>query len=139
MSVNWTHITFMVSDLERSVRFYTSFCGLSVVRDRRGEGSCAVWLGPATPHGKNPSFVLIIREGEVSSRMDHLGFQCLTREHVDRIADRGAQLGILAHPPTDLGGSVGYITILRDPDGHLVEFTCGQPIEGLLSFETNDT
>jgi hypothetical protein len=41
------------------------------------------------------------------------------------------RLGILVHPPTDTGGSVGYWTMVRDPDGHGVEFTCGQPIEGL--------
>ena len=50
---------------------------------------------------------------------------------VDQIAERGRELGILVEPPTDVGGSVGYFTMLRDPDGRLVEFTHGQPIEGL--------
>jgi hypothetical protein len=63
--------------------------------------------------------------------MDHLGFQCEVREQVDEIAERGRQLAILEIEPTDVGGTVGYFTILRDPDGHLVEFTHGQPIEGL--------
>ena len=90
-----------------------------------------MWLGPETPLGKNPTFLLVIGEGEVTSRMDHLGFQCDAREHVDQIAEQGRQLGILEVEPTDVGGSVGYFTMLRDPDGHLVEFTHGQPIEGL--------
>lgn len=47
------------------------------------------------------------------------------------MAERGRQSGILVEPPTDLGAPVGYFTILSDPDGHLVEFTHGQPIEGL--------
>ena len=63
--------------------------------------------------------------------MDHLGFQCDAREEVDRIAERGRGLGILVEPPTDSGGSVGYWALVRDPDGHLVEFTHGQPIRGL--------
>ena len=131
MAIRWTHITITVSDIERSIEFYTSFCGLSVVRDRRREGGGTVWLGPATPPGKNPTFLLVIGKGEVTSRMDHLGFQCDSREQVDRIAAKGRGLGILIEPPTDAGGSVGYFTMLRDPDGHLVEFTNGQPIEGL--------
>lgn len=131
MNIRWTHITITVSNIERSIEFYASFCGLTVVRDRRLEGGGTVWLGPATRAGKQPTFLLVISEGEVTSRMDHLGFQCDRREQVDEMADRGRQLGILAHPPTDLGGTVGYFTILSDPDGHLVEFTHGQPIEGL--------
>ena len=84
-----------------------------------------------SPKAKTPTFLLVIGEGEVTFRMDHLGFQCDVREQVDQIAERGRELGILVEPPTDVGGSVGYFTMLRDPDGHLVEFTHGQPIEGL--------
>ena len=40
-------------------------------------------------------------------------------------------MGILVGPSRDTGGSVGYLTMLRDQDGQLVEFTNGQPIEGL--------
>lgn len=131
MGVRWTHITISVSNIERSIEFYTSFCKLSVVRDRRREGGGTVWLGPNPSPGKDPIFLLVVGEREVTSRMDHLGFQCELREQVDQIAEQGRQLGILAVPPTDAGGSVGYFTILRDPDGHLVEFTHGQPIVGL--------
>jgi lactoylglutathione lyase len=131
METRWTHITMTVSDIERSIGFYASFCGFSMLRDRRREGGGTVWLGPEPPPGKDPLFLLVIGEGEVTSRMDHLGFQCDLREQVDEIAKRGRQLGILVEPPTDAGGSVGYFTILRDPDGHLVEFTHGQPIDGL--------
>ena len=131
MSIRWTHITISVSNIDRSIDFYTSFCRLSVVRDRRREGGGTVWLGLETPPGRKPTFLLVIGEGEVTSRMDHLGFQCALREQVDEMAERGRELGILVEPPTDLGDPVGYFTILRDPDGHLVEFTHGQPIEGL--------
>ena len=131
MALRWTHITITVSNIERSIAFYTSFCNLTVLRDRRREGGGTVWLGPQTPSGKNPTFLLVLGEGEVTSHMDHLGFQFGAREQVDQIAERGRALGILVVEPTDAGGSVGYFTMLRDPDGHLVEFTHGQPIEGL--------
>src|SRR5262249_1200370 len=47
MAIRWTHITITVSNIERSIAFYTSFCKLSVLRDRRREGGGTVWLGPA--------------------------------------------------------------------------------------------
>lgn len=131
MGIRWTHITITVSNIERSIEFYTSFCKLSMLRDRRREGGGTVWLGPGPPAGRNPTFLLVLGEGEVTSRMDHLGFQCESREQVDEIAEQATRLGILSVPPTDAGGSVGYFTIIRDPDQHLVEFTYGQPIEGL--------
>ena len=135
MAIRWTHVTITVSDLDRSIEFYTRMCRLDVVRDRRDEGGSTVWLGPAPREGEHPEYVLVIYRGEVSNRVDHLGFQCDTREEVDAIAEEAAGLGILVHPPTDSGGSVGYWTLVRDPDGHGVEFTCGQPLKG-LSFPT---
>lgn len=131
MPPSWTHITINCSDLERSVDFYTSICGLTIVRDRRLEGRHNVWLGPATKPDEDPLFVLVIVEDEVKARLDHFGFQCDSREEVDRIADIARQQNILVEPPVDIGGVVGYFTMIRDPDGHLVEFTFGQPLKGL--------
>ena len=129
--VAWTHITITVSNMERSIEFYQKFCGLSVLRDRRLEGGGTVWLGPEPKPGEDPLFLLVIGQGEVTSRLDHLGFQCDSREGVEHIAEEAARRGILDIVPTDTGGSVGYFTMVRDPDGHLVEFTYGQPIQGL--------
>jgi catechol 2,3-dioxygenase-like lactoylglutathione lyase family enzyme len=131
MSKRWTHITINVSDLDRAVDFYLQVCGLSIVRDRRPEGRRNVWLGPATPTGALPVFVLVMLEGEVTNRLDHFGFQCDTRAEVDAMAELGRQRGILDEGPIDAGGVVGYFVVLRDPDGHLVEFTHGQPLAGL--------
>lgn len=131
MATRWTHLTITVSNIDRSIDFYTSYCGLTVVRDRRLEGGGTVWLGPPTPANQKPTFLLVLGEGEVTFRIDHLGFQCEKREQIDQIADMGRELGILVEPPTDTGGIVGYFTMISDPDGHLVEFTYGQPIEGL--------
>jgi catechol 2,3-dioxygenase-like lactoylglutathione lyase family enzyme len=127
----WTHITINVSNLERSIEFYTSLCGLSIVRDRRPEGRHNVWLGPKTEPGDDPTFVLVMIQDEVKARIDHFGFQCESREEVDRIAELARQQKILVEPPADLGGVVGYFAMVRDPDGHLVEFTAGQPLKGL--------
>lgn len=131
MPPRWTHITINVSDIDASVEFYTSFCGLSIVRDRRAEGRHNVWLGPTPAAGEDPSFVLVMVQDEVKARLDHFGFQCDSREEVDRIAALAQARNILVDPPTDVGGVVGYFTTIRDPDGHLIEFTFGQPLKGL--------
>src|SRR3954471_23284160 len=125
MAVRWTHITINTSDIDRSVEFYTSVCGLSIVRDRRLEGRHNVWLGPNTPEGEDPIFALVIVQEEVKGRVDHFGFQCDTREEVDRIATLARERNILVDPQTYIGGVVGYFTTVRDPDAHLVEFTFG--------------
>jgi len=131
MPPRWTHITINVSDLSRSVDFYTDVCGLTMVRDRRKEGRHNVWLGPPVADGDEPTFVLVMVEDEVKTRLDHFGFQCDSREEVDRIAELAREQDILVEPPTDMGGIVGYFTAIRDPDGHVIEFTFGQPLKGL--------
>jgi catechol 2,3-dioxygenase-like lactoylglutathione lyase family enzyme len=131
MTIRWTHVTINVSDLDRSVEFYTSFCGLAIVRDRRLEGRHNVWLGPPAAPDENPTFVLVMVQDEVKARVDHFGFQCDSREEVDRIAAEARKRSILVESPTDIGGVVGYFAMVRDPDGHLIEFTFGQPLRGL--------
>jgi catechol 2,3-dioxygenase-like lactoylglutathione lyase family enzyme len=131
MPPRWTHITINVSNLDRSIEFYTSLCGLSIVRDRRPEGRHNVWLGPPTRAGEDPIFALVVVQDEVKARLDHFGFQCESREEVDRLARLAREQNILIEPPRDIGGVVGYFTMVRDPDGHLVEFTAGQPLKGL--------
>jgi lactoylglutathione lyase len=81
--------------------------------------------------GEDPVFVLVLIQDEVKARLDHFGFQCESRAEVDRIAELAREQNILIEPPQDIGGVVGYFTMVRDPDGHLVEFTAGQPLRGL--------
>ena len=133
MNPRWTHITFTVSDLDCSVEFYRKWCGLSVVRDRRAEGGSTVWLSPSDARPDElPTFIMVLMRGTVTDRLDHLGFQCAARAEVDNLAQAAQAQGILAEGPHDSGGVVGYWAIIRDPDGHLVEFTHGQPLRGLL-------
>ena len=89
-----------------------------------------MWLGPQTNDGEDPIFVLVVVQDEVKARLDHFGFQCESRGEVDRIAEQARQQNILIHEPVDAGGVVGYFAMVRDPDGHIVEFTCGQPLQG---------
>ena len=129
--MRWTHFTLPVSDIDGSIAFFTNVCGLSVVRDRRLEGGGTVWLGPKPAVGKDPEFVLVISRGEVNEPLDHFGFQCEKRDEVTAIAERARESGTLVDGPTDAGGSVGYYAMVREPSGHLVEVTHGQPLRGL--------
>jgi catechol 2,3-dioxygenase-like lactoylglutathione lyase family enzyme len=131
MAIRWTHITAKVSNLQRSIDFYTSFCNLKLLKDRRKEGGSTIWLGPEPDAGEDATFVLVLTQGEVKNVLEHLGFQCDCKEQVDQIAQEAKVKGILVQPPTLTGGSVGYFTVIKDPDGHQVEFTFGQPLKGL--------
>ncbi len=129
--MHWTHFTLPVSQLDASVEFFVKRCGLAVVRDRRAEGGTTVWIGPATAAGQQPEFVVVLYQGLVKEPLDHFGFQCDTRDEVTAIAQRAAADGTLVEGPIDLGGSVGYFAVVREPSGHKVEFTYGQPLRGL--------
>ena|SRR5689334_989275 len=131
MAIRWTHITATVSDLQQSIDFYTSYCNLRLIKDRRQEGGSTIWLGPEPGEGEDATFVLVLTKGKVTNCLRHLGFQCESRAQVDAIAAEAERHGILVEPPTFIGGSVGYFTVIQDPDGHQVEFTYGQPLKGL--------
>jgi catechol 2,3-dioxygenase-like lactoylglutathione lyase family enzyme len=131
MPARWTHVVLKVADLGRSIAFYERFCALRVIRDGRPSGH-TVWMGPGRPPNGPAPFVLVLYQAPVDFRLDHLGFQCDARAEIDRIAAEAQQLGILVEPPRDCGGDIGYVTQVRDPDGHRVEFTHGQPLAGLV-------
>ena len=80
---------------------------------------------------EDPAFVLVMVQDEVKARLDHFGFQCDSRTEVDEIAELARRQNSLVDSPTEFGGVVGYFTTIRDPDGHLIEFTFGQPLKGL--------
>lgn len=129
--ISWTHITLEVSDFERSIRFYRQYCSLSVIRDRRLEGGDTIWLGPETDADKNPLFVLVLSQSDRPQTVDHLGFQCTTREELESIATTAKSENVCVAGPTQSEGVVGYWVTVTDPDGNIVEFTFGQPITGI--------
>jgi len=129
--MRWTHFTLPVSNLEESIGFFTKVCKLSVVRDRRAEGGKTLWLGPKPRNGELPEFVLVVAEGDVVEPLDHFGFQCDSIEELNAIADQAKSEGSLVEGPIFAGGSIGHYVVVREPSGHLVEFTFGQPLKGL--------
>lgn len=131
MAIRWTHVTAPVKDLDASIEFFTSTCGMQLLRDRRQEGGRTAWVGPEPAAGELPQFALVLFQGEVKEPLDHLGFQCEHRGDLDAIAVRARESGTWLQGPVDAGGSVGAYVMVREPSGHVVEFTHGQPLRGI--------
>ena len=58
--------------------------------------------------------------------ISHLGISLSTRDEVDRIAETAKEEGILVLGPRYMNPVVGYICIVRDPDGNQLEFSVEQ-------------
>ncbi len=125
-----THIAIHASDVDATVAFYNAFVGLYVVRDRCDNGTRVVWL---SEEPEDPPFVIVVigarpEPGRLPALTEHLGYDLPSREAVDEVAARAKNAGVLAHGPVDLGSIVGYLCMIRDPDGNVIEFSHGQPI-----------
>ena len=130
MPAHLTHVALFVRDIERTIGFYKRFVGLHVVHDRVDDAERVVWM---SEQQHDPEFVIVaIRlppaDAGVPPRMAHFGYALPSRTAVDEIAARAQSEGLLMQGPADAGPIVGYFCMLQDPDGNLVEFSHGQPI-----------
>jgi catechol 2,3-dioxygenase-like lactoylglutathione lyase family enzyme len=128
MNATLTHIALHVRDIDASVAFYAEFCGMRVVHERTDHGVRVIWVAE---QGNEKRFVIVLIEGgnaapQAEHDVTHFGFALDSFEAVNEIARRGADR--LIWPPTDLPYPVGHFCALRDPDGHVVEFSYGQPL-----------
>ena len=140
-----THVAFVVGDLEASLAFYEKYARMMPIHERKdGPVNARVaWI----TDGTRP-FVLVLIEipSLVPGRkrlarflrrflpsFSHLGVACESREEVDRLCELGAEEGVLASKPRDLGAPVGYFGMLSDPDGNSLEVAFGQEVG--LTFE----
>ena len=60
--------------------------------------------------------------------ISHLGISLETRDDVDRVAAMAKEEGTLVLGPMYRNEVVGYICLLRDPDGNNVEFSVEQDL-----------
>ncbi|RMD99151.1 MAG: VOC family protein [Deltaproteobacteria bacterium] len=130
MRPTMTHLALHVPDLEVSIRFYASYCGLRIVHDRGSGGERVVWMAE---EGREDRFVLVLIPGGEERRQgehdySHLGFAVESRSAVDQIARKAQESGILVWPPVEGPDPVGYFCGVRAPEGRIVEFSFGQPL-----------
>jgi catechol 2,3-dioxygenase-like lactoylglutathione lyase family enzyme len=130
MPAHLTHVALFVRDPQRTIDFYQRFAGLHVVHDRRDADVRVVWLSerPTEPDFVIVAITLTPAQADFPPRMAHFGYDVASRAAVDEIAERARAEGVLEQGPMDAGPIVGYFCLLRDPDGNLVEFSHGQPI-----------
>jgi catechol 2,3-dioxygenase-like lactoylglutathione lyase family enzyme len=143
-----THVAFTVGDLEASIAFYHSYARMGVVHQRADaeHGTRVAWISDGT----RPFVIVLIESAsrvpgaglvpKVVSQLlppfSHLGVACETREEVDAACSRAADEGILEIAPRDMGPPVGYLGLIRDPDGHHLEVSYGQDVGLTVAAET---
>ncbi len=124
--VGFSHVALGVSDIDRSVEFYSHYAGFDLVH-RRNDGAEVAWLSDL----RRPFVLVLIQLEKVDTRLGgicHLGVGCSSRQEVDRLCQEAREEECLAFGPNDSGYPVGYWAFLRDPDGHHLEISYGQEV-----------
>ncbi|MDQ1465651.1 MAG: lactoylglutathione lyase [Actinomycetota bacterium] len=138
----WTHVALPVSDLDRSIEFYTDLTPLVVAHRNADENGRSAWL--SNDHQVVDPFVLVLVElvADVGRQFGqapdtplptlrpfaHLGIELPERADVDAIAARAEARGALEMPPRELAPHIGYVCFVTDPDGNIVEFSHNQQV-----------
>ena len=122
------HIALRVREAERSAEFYQYYCGMEIVQKRTEGDLSNIWV--RLPNQKD-GFMLVLFETLSESTastgtMDHIGIYVESRKDVDEIAERARTAGVLVEGPVYAGPVVGYLCMVEDPDGNLIEFSCEQ-------------
>jgi len=134
----WTHVALRVQDIDASIAWYTEFTPMELLDRREDDMGYGAWLGmsdqPDTP------FLLVLAQffpetdpfkhapQEILAPFAHLGVEVTSRDDIDEIAEKGRAAGCLGMPPTEMPPPIGYICMLRDPDGNTVEYSYDQGV-----------
>ena len=107
---NLNHLSLVVSDVERSARFYESLFGM----ERQWREGEFVFLSCGD------SDLALVRGKPLIHRRFHFGFRVDSRREVDEwLAAVRAEEATVTHGPEDYGDY--YTFSFRDPDGYAVE------------------
>jgi catechol 2,3-dioxygenase-like lactoylglutathione lyase family enzyme len=139
-----THIALPVRSIAEMKDFYGRYTTMKVISERTDPdtGLSTIWLAnerDITEHGAR--FVIVLIEGDIPrgvvgdemeerhgflTSFSHLGISVDSRDEVDRIAALAADEGCLVLGPMYRNEVVGYICLIRDPDGNNIEFSVEQ-------------
>ena len=134
----WTHIALRVDDIDASISWYQGFTPLELLDRRQDELGFGAWLGQ--PDSPDKPFILVLAQflgdtdpfaahpKEVLAPFAHFGVELPEHADIDAIAARGEAAGCLAMPPREMPDPIGYVCMLRDPDGNMVEFSYDQGV-----------
>ncbi|HEX7095930.1 MAG TPA: VOC family protein [Acidimicrobiales bacterium] len=139
-----THIALPVRSLPEMLAFYERYTTMKVIHQRYDEetGLRTAWLANERDITEQAArFVIVLIEGQVPRNVvgdaieehygfltsfSHLGFSLNSREEVDRVAELAKAEGRLVLGPMYRNPIVGYICLVRDPDGNNIEFSVEQ-------------
>lgn len=142
-----THIALPVRNLAKQLAFWDRYTTMKIVSQREDPETKlrTVWL--ANERDINPEggarFVVVLIEGSLPrdvvgdeikeeytflTSISHLGISLESRADVDRVAAMAKEEGTLVLGPMYRNEVVGYICLLRDPDGNNVEFSVEQDL-----------
>jgi lactoylglutathione lyase len=134
----WTHIALRVTDIDASISWYETFTPLRLLDRRQDDLGFGAWLGQ--PETADQPFVLVLAQflpetdpfgaypQEVLAPFAHLGVELPERSDIDAAAEKAEAAGCLAMPPVQMPPPIGYVCMLRDPDGNMVEFSYDQGV-----------
>jgi len=139
----WTHIALRVTDMDATVAWFTEFTPLALIDRREDDLGYGAWLG-MEGRTNNPFILVLAQFFEGSdpfagaplatlAPFAHLGIELPNKQDVDDIAAKASAAECLAMPPTMMPEPIGYICMLRDPDGNMVEFSWDQGVYATLA------
>ncbi len=138
-----THVALPVRDLDATLEFYARYTTLETIHERYEEetGLRTVWLANARDvTEKAARFVIVLICGSLPTQItgdiaeeygflrsiSHLGMSLESRQAVDTVAEMAREDGCLVLGPRYMNPVVGYICLIRDPDGNQLEFSVEQ-------------
>lgn len=134
----WTHIALRVADIDASIAWFTEFTPLELLERREDPDGYGAWLGH--PDSGDRPFILVLAQFFPNkdpfapapiaklAPFNHIGIEMPERSDIDDLARRAGEADCLAMPPTDMPPPIGYICMLNDPDGNLIEFSHDQGV-----------
>lgn len=131
LDVGFTHVAFVVRDLDKSIDFYHRYAGMDVVHKREPdipEARKVAWLSDRTR-----PFALVLVQADVVTdtplgNFGHLGVACASIEEIDQKVEMARSEGVLRKEPVQAGDPVGYFVFFADPDGNTLELSYGQRV-----------
>ena len=140
-----THIALPVSNLDATLAFYAKYTTMEKIHERFDEETHmrSAWIANSEDKtATSARFVIVVMEGKLPSQITgdikeeywflrsiaHLGISLDSRDDVDRIAAMAKEDGCLVLGPMYRNAVVGYICLVRDPDGNNVEFSVEQDL-----------